>query len=94
MSIISKYVRENACFRSFRFAGGLKFFPNELPRRKRRGIQPEGIQNLYLHPEHRKNFQQVIKQKREIVERHGGTVWMEPGPIKGITFYLSIFKDL
>ena len=31
---------------------------------------------------------------KEIAERHGGTVWMEPGPIKGITFYLSIFKDL
>ena len=31
---------------------------------------------------------------KEIAERHGGTVWMEPGPIKGIIFDLSILKDL
>jgi light-regulated signal transduction histidine kinase (bacteriophytochrome) len=31
---------------------------------------------------------------KEIAERHGGTVWMEPGSIRGITFYLSILKNL
>jgi K+-sensing histidine kinase KdpD len=31
---------------------------------------------------------------REIVERHGGKVWAEPKPGKGITFYCSISKGL
>lgn len=31
---------------------------------------------------------------KKIADRQGGTVWMEPGPIKGIIFYLSIFKEL
>jgi hypothetical protein len=55
---------------------------------------PRGFKIYIFTLEHRKNFQQVIEQKREIAERHGGTVWMEPCPIKGMTFYLSIFKDL
>jgi signal transduction histidine kinase len=31
---------------------------------------------------------------KEIAERHGGTVWVEPGPERGTRFYLSIAKDL
>lgn len=31
---------------------------------------------------------------KEIAERHGGRVWVEPGPGKGITFNLSILKYL
>lgn len=31
---------------------------------------------------------------RETAERHHGQVWMEPGIEKGITFYISIAKDL
>ena len=31
---------------------------------------------------------------KEIMARHGGDVWAEPGVDRGITFYLSISKDL
>jgi PAS domain S-box-containing protein len=31
---------------------------------------------------------------REIAEKHGGKVWLEPGQERGITFYLSIPKNL
>jgi signal transduction histidine kinase len=31
---------------------------------------------------------------KEIAEQHGGTVWVEPRSQKGITFYLSISKNL
>ena len=31
---------------------------------------------------------------QEIAEQHSGEVWVEPGPEKGISFYLSISKDL
>ena len=31
---------------------------------------------------------------REIAEKHGGEVWLEPGRERGITFYLSIPKNL
>jgi PAS domain S-box-containing protein len=31
---------------------------------------------------------------KEIAERHGGRVWVEPGPGKGMTFNLSILKYL
>jgi PAS domain S-box-containing protein len=31
---------------------------------------------------------------REIAERHGGQIWLEPGKERGITFYLSIPKNL
>jgi PAS domain S-box-containing protein len=31
---------------------------------------------------------------KEIAEQHGGTVWVEPRSKKGITFYLSISKNL
>lgn len=31
---------------------------------------------------------------KEIVEQHGGRVWVKPAGEKGITFYFSIFKDL
>jgi signal transduction histidine kinase len=31
---------------------------------------------------------------KEIMARHGGNVWAEPGVDRGITFHLSISKDL
>jgi PAS domain S-box-containing protein len=31
---------------------------------------------------------------REIAEKHGGEVWLELGQERGITFYISILKDL
>jgi signal transduction histidine kinase len=31
---------------------------------------------------------------REIAEKHGGEVWLEPGEVRGITFYISIPKYL
>jgi len=31
---------------------------------------------------------------KEIAEQHGGEVWVEPGPEKGTSFYMSISKDL
>jgi PAS domain S-box-containing protein len=31
---------------------------------------------------------------REIAEKHGGEVWLEPGQERGITFYVSIPKNL
>ena len=31
---------------------------------------------------------------REIAERHGGRVWAEPGQQKGMTFHITISKDL
>ena len=31
---------------------------------------------------------------KEIAEQHGGKVWVEPRTKKGITFYLSISKNL
>ena len=31
---------------------------------------------------------------REIAEKHGGEVWLEPGRERGITFYLLIPKNL
>ncbi|MEJ2726597.1 MAG: ATP-binding protein [Deltaproteobacteria bacterium] len=31
---------------------------------------------------------------REIAEKHGGEVWLEPDPDRGITFYISIPKYL
>jgi PAS domain S-box-containing protein len=31
---------------------------------------------------------------REIAEKHGGQVWLEPGQERGITFYISIPKNL
>ena len=31
---------------------------------------------------------------REIAEKHGGEVWLEPGRERGITFYISIPKNL
>ena len=31
---------------------------------------------------------------QEIAERHGGKAWVEPGNTEGITFYLSISKNL
>ena len=31
---------------------------------------------------------------KEIAEQHGGEVWVEPGPEKGISFYVSIQKKL
>lgn len=31
---------------------------------------------------------------REVAEKHGGQVWLEPGKKRGITFYISISKDL
>ena len=31
---------------------------------------------------------------KEIMARHGGDVWAEPGVERGITFYLSISKNL
>ena len=31
---------------------------------------------------------------REVAEKHGGQVWLEPGKKRGITFYISIPKDL
>jgi len=31
---------------------------------------------------------------REIAEKHGGQVWLEPGEDRGITFYVSIPKYL
>ena len=31
---------------------------------------------------------------KEIAEQHGGKVWVDPGPVEGITFYISIRKDL
>jgi len=31
---------------------------------------------------------------REIAEKHGGEVWLEPGQDRGITFYISIPKYL
>ena len=31
---------------------------------------------------------------REIAEKHGGDVWLEPGRERGITFYISIPKNL
>ncbi len=31
---------------------------------------------------------------REIAEKHGGEVWLEPGPERGITFHISIPKCL
>jgi PAS domain S-box-containing protein len=31
---------------------------------------------------------------KEIIEKHGGKVWAEPGPVKGVAFYLSISKNL
>ena len=31
---------------------------------------------------------------KEVAERHGGKVWAEPGPEKGITFYFAISKKL
>ena len=31
---------------------------------------------------------------REIAEKHGGEVWLEPGQERGITFYISIPKNL
>ena len=31
---------------------------------------------------------------KEIAEKHGGEVWLEPGQERGVTFYISIPKDL
>jgi signal transduction histidine kinase len=31
---------------------------------------------------------------REIAEKHGGQVWLEPGQERGLTFYVSIPKNL
>lgn len=31
---------------------------------------------------------------KEIAEQHHGKVWAEPGPIKGIIFYVAVAKDL
>ena len=31
---------------------------------------------------------------KEIADKHGGEVWLEPGLEKGITFYLSIPKNI
>lgn len=31
---------------------------------------------------------------KEIAEQHGGKVWVDPGPLEGITFFISIRKDL
>jgi two-component system sensor histidine kinase VicK len=31
---------------------------------------------------------------KEIAEQHGGNMWVEPRNKKGITFYLSISKNL
>jgi signal transduction histidine kinase len=31
---------------------------------------------------------------KEIAEKHGGQVWLEPGQERGITFYVSIPKNL
>ena len=31
---------------------------------------------------------------KEIAEKHGGQVWLEPGEQRGITFYISIPKNL
>jgi PAS domain S-box-containing protein len=44
-----------------------------------RGIQGTGLGLAIVH---------------EIAEQHSGEVWVEPGPEKGISFYLSISKDL
>ncbi len=30
----------------------------------------------------------------EIAERHGGSVWAEPGKVRGTTFHISVSKDL
>ncbi len=30
---------------------------------------------------------------KEIAEKHGGEVWLEPGPERGVTFYISIPKS-
>jgi signal transduction histidine kinase len=30
---------------------------------------------------------------KEIAEKHGGEVWLEPGPERGVTFYISIPKN-
>ena len=31
---------------------------------------------------------------KEVAEQHGGRVWVEPGPKKGMTFFISISKYL
>jgi signal transduction histidine kinase len=31
---------------------------------------------------------------KEIAEQHKGELWAEPGPNKGITFYVAVAKDL
>jgi len=31
---------------------------------------------------------------KEIAEKHAGEVWLEPGQERGITFYISIPKNL
>jgi PAS domain S-box-containing protein len=71
-------------------------------------IKDNGI-GLKEHNAHQDIFAPFIRKKtskgiegsglglnivREIAEKHGGQVWLEPGKERGITFYLSIPKNL
>jgi PAS domain S-box-containing protein len=71
-------------------------------------VQDNGI-GLEVQDSHQDIFAPFIRKKtskgiqgsglglaivREIAEKHGGEVWLEPGQDRGITFYISIPKNL
>jgi signal transduction histidine kinase len=65
-----------------------------------RGIKKENCEKIF-DPFQRHETSRGIKGAglgltiiKEIAEQHGGKVWADPDPPRGITFYISIRKDL
>jgi len=65
------------------------------------GLKEQGSSQDIFHPFTRSKTSKWIKGSdlgltivREVAEKHGGRVWLEPGRKRGITFYISIPKDL
>jgi K+-sensing histidine kinase KdpD len=65
------------------------------------GLKEQGSQQDIFAPFIRRKTSKEIQGSglgltilREIAEKHGGDAWLEPGQKRGITFYISIPKNL